>query len=72
MVLSTLVQQQHILYYEKEHAKDGDPISNYLFILVLEIFFYLIKTKTVIESLNICDRFFLYPADVDDTTTIWD
>ena len=72
MVLSTLVQQQHILYYKKEHAKDGDPISNYLFILVLEIFFYLIKTKTEIESLNICDRFFLYSAYVDDTTTIWD
>ena len=63
------VQQQRILYYKKEHAKDGDPISDYLFILVLEILFYLIKTK--IESLNICDSFFLYSAYVDDTTTIW-
>ena len=71
-MLPTLVEQQRILYYKKERAKNGDLISDYLFILVFEILVYLIKIKTKIESLNICDCFFLCLTYVDNTTTIWD
>ena len=49
-------------------ARQGDPIYAYLFILALEILFYLIKTTNKIESLNICDYSFLYSAYADDTT----
>ena len=46
------------------------PISAYLIILALGIFFYLIKSNTIIEVLNICDYSFMYSAYADDTTFI--
>ena len=51
-------------------TRQVDPISTYLFILALEILFYLIKSNNKIEDLNICDYSFLYSAYVDDTTFI--
>ena len=51
-------------------TRQVDPLSTYLFILALEILFYLIKSNNKIEDLNICDYSFLYSAYVDDATFI--
>ena len=51
-----------------KRAGQGDPISFYLFILALELLFYLIKTNNKIEGLNICDYSFLQSAYPGDTT----
>ena len=56
-------------YFKLERGtQQGDPISAYLFILVLELVFALIKTNNDIEGLNIFNHNFLYSAHVDDTT----
>ena len=49
-------------------TKQGDPISAYLFILVLEIFFKIVKENPEVKGLNIFDHKFLYSAYADDTT----
>ena len=49
-------------------ARQGDPISAFLFILALEILFLLIKTKPEIAGLTIFDHGYLYSAYADDTT----
>ena len=49
-------------------ARQGDPISVYLFILALEILFLLIKENPRIKGLNIFDHCHLYSAYADDTT----
>ena len=49
-------------------ARQGDPISAFLFILALEILFLLIKTKPEIAGLTIFDHCYLYSAYADDTT----
>ena len=49
-------------------ARQGDPISAYLFILALEILFFLIKENARIKWLNIFDHCYLYSAYADDTT----
>jgi len=49
-------------------TRQGDPISAYLFILVLKTVFVLIKTNQNIKGLNIFDNIFLYSAYADDTT----
>ena len=49
-------------------ARQGDPISAYLFILVLEILFHLIRSKPEIKGLAIFDHCYLYSAYADDTT----
>ena len=49
-------------------ARQGDPISAFLFILALEILFLLIKTKPEIAGLTIFDNCYLYSAYTDDTT----
>ena len=46
----------------------GDPISAYLFILVLEIVFNLIKQYKDIHGLSFFDHTFLYTAYADHTT----
>ena len=46
----------------------GDPISAYLFILVLEIVFNSIKQNKDIYGLRFFDHTFLYTANADDTT----
>ena len=49
-------------------ARQGDPVSAYLFILVLEVVFRLIKSSHKINGLEIKELMFLYSAYADDTT----
>ena len=45
----------------------GDPISAYFLILVLDIMLNLIKEKKDIHSLNFLEHMFFYTAYADDT-----
>ena len=49
-------------------TRQRDPISAYLFILVLKIVFNLIKQNKDIHGLSFFDHTFLYTAYADDTT----
>ena len=49
-------------------TRQGDPISAYLFLLVLEIVFLFSKEIKNINCLNMFDKTFLYKACADDTT----
>ena len=56
-------------YFKHEKGtRQGDPISAYLFILVLEIVFSFTKESKKVNGLNIFDKTILYTAYVDDTT----
>ena len=56
-------------YFKLERdARQGNPISAYLFVLVLEIFFILIKNNPKVKGLNIFKHEFLYNAYANDTT----
>ena len=48
-------------------ARQGDPVSAYLFILVLEVVFRLIKSSDKINGLEIKELMLLYSAYADDT-----
>ena len=47
-------------------ARQRDPISAYLFILVLEIAHIFIKENKNIKGINVFDNIFLYSAYPDD------
>ena len=49
-------------------TRQGDPISAYLFILVLEISFLFIMQNENIDGLTIFETTFLYTAYAEDTT----
>ena len=50
-------------YFKLERCtKQGDPLSVYHFILVLEIAFFKRKRNPNIKSLNVCNFDFLYTA----------
>ena len=56
-------------YFKLEKdIRQGDLISAYLFILVLEIEFLFTKESKKINGLNIFDKTFLYTAYAEDTT----
>ena len=52
----------------KKGTRQGDPIAAYLFILVLEAVFCVIKSNENIKGLNIFNHEFFYTAYADDTT----
>ena len=57
-------------YFDLERgARQGDPMSAYLFILVLEILFVLLKSNQNIHSMAIFDHKYLYTAYADDKTS---
>ena len=49
-------------------ARQGDPISTYLFVLCLEIAFILIKANKRVKRINTFKYTLLYSAYADDTT----
>ena len=56
-------------YFKLEKGtRQGDPISAYFFILVLEIVFSFTKESQKLNGLDIFDKTILYTAYVDDTT----
>ena len=55
-------------YFElQKGARQGNPISAYLFILCLEIVFILIKANKRVKWITIFEHIYLYPAYTDDT-----
>ena len=56
-------------YFNSERGRwQGDPISAYLFIIVLEVVFRIIKKTSNIEGFEIFQRKFIFTAYADDTT----
>ena len=58
-------------YFKLERgARQGDPISAYLFILVMEVFFQMIRRDRSIKGVNVCGHIFNIIAYVDDATVL--
>ena len=54
----------------KKGTRQGGPVSAYLFVLVLEAVFCVIKSNKNIEGLNIFNHEFIYIAHADNTTLL--
>ena len=67
---SCVINGGHTTRYFKleRETQQGDPISAYLFILTLEVFFILVKSDKNVHGLSIFEHEFLYTAYADDTT----
>ena len=52
----------------KKWVRRRDPISAYLFIIVLEIALLYIKENKNVKGINVFNNIFLYSAYADDTT----
>ena len=52
----------------KTGARQGNPMSAYLFIIALEVLFALIKNKVDIKGIDLFDHTFLFTAYADDST----
>ena len=58
-------------YFKLERgARQGDPISAYLFILVMEVFFQMVRRDRSIEGVNVCGHIFNIIAYADDATVL--
>ena len=56
-------------YFKLERGtRQGDPISAYLFIIVLEVIFLNIIQNSHIKGIKLFDKEFIYTAYADDTT----
>ena len=56
-------------YFKLERgARQGDPISAYLFIMVMEVFFQMIRRNRSIKGVEICGHIFDIVAYADDAT----
>ena len=49
-------------------ARQGDPIAAYFFIMVLEVFFIMIRNNNNINHMKILDFSYILTAYADDTT----
>ena len=67
---ASVINRGHTTKYFKFKigAREEDPISAYLFIPALEMFFIMVKTNKNIHGLKIFDREYLYTTYADDTT----
>ena len=54
-------------FYLERGARQGDPISVYIFNLALEVLSFLVSSNKAIKGLNIFDHLFLYTAYAVDT-----
>merc|ERR1712015_356781 len=58
-------------YFNLERgARQGDPISAYLFILVIEVFFQMVRKDRSIKGVNVCGHIFDIIAYADDATVL--
>ena len=55
-------------FYLLRSCQQGDPISAYLFILVIEVFFQMVRSNRLIEGLSILNFEHKLPAYADDST----
>ena len=55
-------------FHLEKHARQGDSVSGYLFILCLEVSFLLVKANHKMPGMNVSQYTYLYIAYADDTT----
>ena len=56
-------------YFKLERgSRQGDPISAYLFIIIMEIFFTMVRSNPEIEGIKILDFLYTLTSYADDTT----